>query len=657
MLAKDIRYALRQLFKSPGFTLTAVLTLAFGIGATTAIFSIVEGVLLRPLPFPDPSRLMIVGDQIEGADFGGPGVPAPESVAYARGTTSFSSMGAFTQTGHELSGVGEPASINDARLGAGVFTALGISPVMGRVFTQQEDDSKAQVVVLSYQSWRSRFHGDSGVLGRKILLDRRPYEVIGVMPRDFEFPLNPGQLNRSELWIPLSLTQNELVQGAGSWNFQIVARLKPGVTVAQAGQDMEREAKVIQSNFPPAFGSLRIHGAVQSLDENTVGQARPLVRTLFFAVAIVLFIACANLAGLLLVRVIRRRREIAVRLALGARKVLVLRQNLIEALSLSVIGGVLGLLLASITLRVGVSLLPETLPRISSIGLDWKVVGFALLLAILTGFICGIAPAFAASRTGVNDALKEGGRTGSSGSGHARLRSALVVAEMAVALILLAGAGLLLRSFDKLRQVNLGFHADHMLTASFSLTREQYSTQAAVDAFNSNLLSRLRQIPGVQTAGITGTLPATGSQGGNGFVPEGYVSSKPGELNLGFSSSVTGDYFNAAGIPLLRGRVFNDGDREGAPLVCVVNRNLAQHYWPGQDPIGKRLKIGVTESPTPWMTVVGEIGDIKQTAPDQPITAQFYGPASQLRTALGPFGAPDLLVGGGSIVLRTSLQP
>lgn len=658
MIGKDIRYALRQLRKAPGFALTAVLTLAFGIGATTAIFSIVEGVLLRPLPFLEPSRLVIAGDSLEGADFGGLSVPAPEFVAYARNTSSFANLGAFQPYGHELSGAGEPAQISDARMSAAAFAALGVSPMMGRVFSQQEDDAKAQVAVLSYETWHSRFHADPGVLGKKILLDRKPYEVIGVMPRDFEFPLIPGQLNRSELWIPVSFTQSELVQGAGSWNFQMVGRLKPGVSVAQATQDMEREAKVIQSNFPAAFGSIRIHGAIQGLDENTVGQARPLVRMLFWAVAVVLFIACANLAGLLLVRVIRRRREIAVRLALGARKAVVLRQSLIETLVLSISGGLLGLLFASIALRVGVSLLPETLPRIGSIHLDWQVMSFALALAILTGVVCGLVPAFAASRTGVNDALKEGGRTGSAGGGHARLRSALVVTELAVALVLLTGAGLLLRSFEKLRQVNIGFRTDHMLTAAYSLPRQQYSTQAAVDVFNSNLLMKLRQIPGVQTVGITSTLPATGTIAGNGFVPEGYVSPKPGELNLAFSAQVIGSYFSAAGIPIVRGRAFTEADRNGAPLVCIVNRALVQQYWPGQDPIGKRIKVGVSETPTPWMTVVGEIGDIKQTAPDQPTTAQFYEPFAQLVTAMGQFAGPDMLsANGGWIVLRTSLAP
>lgn len=657
-LARDIRYAVRQLRKAPGFTLTAVLTLAFGIGATTAIFSIVEGVLLRPLPFADPQKLVVLGDVIEGADFPGLSVTAPETLQYERNTHSFSSIGAYHQTSYELSGAGEPAQVNASRLTAGIIPTLGVLPTLGRTFTEQEDEGRSQVAVISYSLWRSRFHGDTHVLGTRILLDRRPYEIIGVMPRDFEFPLVPGQLNRSELWVPMSYTQGELTSGAGSWNQRMVGRLKPGVNPLQAQQDAQRTAQEIMRAFPAAMTSLRIHSVIQPLDENTVSQARPLIRTLFLAVAVVLFIACANLAGLLLVRVIRRRREISVRLALGANGGAILRQSLIETLALSIAGGLLGLVLASSALRVGLSLLPETLPRISSIGLDWPVVGFALLLAVITGLLCGLVPALAASRTGVNDALKEGGRTGTAGAGHARLRSALVIVELAVALVLLSGAGLLLRSFEKLRVVDLGFRTDHLLTASYDLPHQQYSTQNAADAFNSSLLLKLQALPGVQAAGITSTLPGAGDDNNTGFVAEGYVAPKGKELNSAWPSQVIGDYFHAAGIPILRGRAFTSADRADAPLVVIVNRTLAEHYWPGQDPIGKRMHIGIPETPLPWMTVVGEIGDIKQGTSDQDTRPQFYQPASQWKTELGMFATPDMINGSdGSVVLRSSIPP
>jgi predicted permease len=657
-LLHDLRYTLRQLRKSPGFTLTAVLTLSFGIGATTAIFSIVEGVLLRPLPFPEPDRLLCFGDIPEGvdADGGAPNVTAPAVPIYIRDTRVFSSLGAFRQTGFELSGAGDPAQINASRLNASVFTALGVSPLMGRTFTQKEDEGFQQVAVISYQMWHSRFHGDTHILGQTIQLQRRPYEIIGVMPRDFEFPLVPGQLNRSELWVPMSFSQGELVNGVGSWNFRMVGRLKPGVTPAQALQDAQPAVQEIQRSFPPGMGSVRIHPVAQLLTEATVAGARPLVRTLFFAVTVVLFIACANLAGLLLVRVIRRRREISVRLALGASGAVVLRQSLVEALLLSLGGGLFGLVLASAALRAGVSLLPETLPRVSAIGLDWKVVGFALLLAVLTGLLCGLIPAFAAARTGVSEALKEGGRTGTAGGGHARLRSALVIAELAVALVLLTASGLLLRSFEKMRSVDLGFRADHALTASYGLPFRQYATQASVDAFNADLYRKLVQLPGVQAVGVTSMLPAAGQVSSIAFVPEGYVPSKSAGLNLAWGSQVMGNYFRAAGIPLLRGRDFTEADSPAAPLVVIVNRTLAERYWPNQNPIGKRLHIGVPDSPTPWMTVVGEVGDVKQTSADADTANQVYGPAGQFKASIAQFAPPDMLNGTyGSIVLRGQL--
>jgi putative ABC transport system permease protein len=660
-LLREVRFALRQLRKSPGFTLTAVLTLAFGIGATAAIFSIVEGVLLRPLPFANPAQLVTLGDRLEGVDYDddSSGVTAPGVQIYIRDTTAFSSLGGYTNATYELSGVGDPATINASRLTASMFPTLGVSPLKGRFFTQQEDEGIRQVAVLSYQTWRSRFHGDAHVLGQKLLLDRKPYEIIGVMPRDFEFPLVPGQLNRSELWIPMSFTQAELVQGAGAWVNYMVGRLKPGLTPAQAQQDAAGAAQEIMRNFPPALSARRIHPVVFPLDESTLVQARPLLRTLFFAVLVVLFIACANLAGLLLVRVIRRRREISVRLALGASGAAVLRQSLIEALLLSIGGGLLGLALAAAALRVGISFLPDTLPRISSISLDWQVVAFALALALLTGLLCGIMPAFAASRTRVNEALKEGGRTGTSGSGHARLRSALVIAELAVALVLLTASGLLLRSFDKLRSVDLGFRADHTLTAAYSLPKQQYSTQAAIDAFNTSLRTKLEQLPGVSAVGATTILPAIGFEYRATFTPEGYIPPKGAGLNMAWVPSVMGNYFQAQGIPIIRGRDFTPADNATAPLVIIVNRTLAEHYWPGQDPIGKRLHRGPERATTlPWLTVVGEIGDVKQLAADSPIMNQFYLPTGQNKAAAGSFAPPNFLVGNtGFIVLRGAMQP
>jgi predicted permease len=658
-LLADIRYALRQLRRAPGFALTAVFTLAFGIGATTAIFSIVEGVLLRPLPFRDPARLVAVGDAIEGLDPTGNLLmtTCPGIRMYARGTHSFTGLGGYHYAGYELSGMGEPARIRGTRLTASVFPILGISPLMGRTFTEQEDEGRQQVAVISYQMWRGRFNGDAHILGQKIQLNRTPYEIIGVMPRDFEFPLSPGQLNRSELWVPMSFTPDEL-QNPTRWDMNAIARLKPGVTPQQAAQDAAPVAEEIMRSVPPTMGTLRFHPVVRSLQETTVGQARPLVHMLFWAVAAVLFIACVNLAGLLLVRVIQHRREIAVRLALGASGAAVMRRALVEALVLSAAGGFFGLTLADVAVQLGVSFLPESLPRVSAITLDWKVVGLAVGLSLLTGLFCGLVPALSAARTSVNEALKESGRTGTEAVGHARLRSALVIAEIAAALVLLVAAGLLIRSFDRMRAVDLGLRADHILTASYGLPEQHYATQGAVDAFDTSLLTKLRQLPGVLYAGTTTSLPATGGNNNwQAFVAEGYVARK-GEMVQAWDARVMGDYFRASGTPILRGRDFAEADRAGAPLVVIVNRTLAERYWPGQDPIGKRIHLGLPETDLPWMTVIGEIGDVKQTAADAETLCQIYWPMNQYRDQHPRNQPADFVSGGyGSIVLRTQLPP
>jgi putative ABC transport system permease protein len=658
----DLKIAVRYLLKAPGFAATAVLMLALGIGATTAIFSIVEGVLLRPLPFPESNRLMVLADIIQGADVGGSGeagVTVPDIRNYTRDTHSFTSLGGYQQTGYELSSSGEPAQVNATRMTGGVFPALAVEPLLGRVFTQQEDDQKQQVAVLSYATWQSRFHGDRNVLGQKLLLDRKPYLVVGVMPRDFEFPLVPGHLNRSELWVPMSFNEQELSPTAGAnWSYSMVGRLKPGVTPAQGVSDAARVAAETVRNYPAFMAGFSIRPVVRPLQEETIEQARPLVRTLFLAVIVVLLIACANLAGLLLVRAIRRRREVAVRLALGARASALLRQAILESLVLSITGAVAGLALAAIALRVGVSLLPETLPRIGEIGVDWVVVGFALGLAALTGAICGLAPAFAAIRTSVNDALKEGGRTGTAGGGHARLRSALVVMEIAVALVLLAASGLLLRSFEKMREVDLGYQPDHTLVASYGLPQKQYATQSAVNEFNEELLRRLQQLPGVKSVGLTSFLPATGSNSNSAFFAEGSPPSKPGAIPLATMVVIQGDYLQALGIPLRRGRAFTPSDKDGAQLVAVVNQKLAEQSWPGQDPIGKRLRIGTEKMQTPWVTVVGQVADVKENSPDAPSKPQFYVPIRQVEQMFGSLGNPgDVNGNGGFIAVRTAMAP
>lgn len=659
-LLLNLRLALRQLRRTPGFALTVVLTLALGIGATTAIFSLVEGVLLRPLPFHDPDGLVSIGDSLNAeTNFDNAGVTALEIGTYARDTTSFASLGGYTGNSEELSGHGEPAQVNATRMTAGVFPTLGIAPLMGRVFTQREDEGHATVAVLSYRTWQSRFHGDLGILGSKILLDRKPYVVIGVMPRNFEFPLVAGRLNQSELWTPMSFTPDELApSSAANWGYQMVGRLKPGITAEQATQDVNRVAGEVMRNMPPAFRQIHITAHVTSLKESAVASGKPLVQILMYAVLIVLLIACLNVAGLLLVRAIRRRRELAVRLALGASPRALIGNSLMEGILLSGAGGALGLLLAAIALQIAVPMLPDSMPRIDGVHLDTGVVVFALVLALLTGALCGLAPAFAAIRTRVNENLKEGGRTGSAGASHGRLRSALVVTEIAVALVLLAAAGALLRSFQKMREVNPGFRADHVLVAGYNVPGTQYTTQN-VATFNRSLVERLQSLPGSVAAGITNVLPASGFQGGSAYVLDetAHDAASGNTLRIAQWSLVSGNYFQAMSIHLASGRLFNTDDRQGSPPVVIVNQKLANRFWPGGDAVGRHLRIGTVESKTTWATIAGVVADTKTNALDAPDTEQIYSPVDQFYSILGQFAPKEQGGFGGFIVLRSTLPP
>lgn len=660
-ILSDLKLTYRQLRKSPKFTITAVFILALGIGSTTAIYSIVHGVLLRPLPFPHPEQLVTLGDQVSGTDWGhtdpGP-VTGPEVMIYPRETRSFQSLGGYGYAGFELSGISQPAQITAFRMTPSIFTALEISPMMGRVFTEAEDKQRAQVAVLSFATWKSRFGGSPQVLGTKILLDRKPYVVIGVMPRDFEFPLVEGQLYRPELWVPMSLTPQEVSsEASSSWYLNLVGRLKPGVSLAQAQSDAGRVAQEIMRNYPPDAQNFRIHPVVYPLQAITVLEVRPLLRMLFLAVSVVLLIACANLAGLLLVRAIRRQHETAVRLAIGASGRTILTQMILESLVLSLAGGIIGIGMAALALTLGRNFLPETLPRMNEISLDWNVVGFSLLLAIVTGFLCGLAPGFAALKTNICNMMKEGSRTGSGSGSHARLRSALVVVEIAVALVLLASSGLFLRSFANMSAVDLGFRPDHVMTASYSLPRKEYSKQEQLDNFNRRLVEQLKQLPGVQSVGITSTLPMSGS-GISAFVVQGYVDPRGPDQTAAPLIVVQDDYFQAIGMRLLRGRYFTEEDNPTSQLAVIVNREFAEHYWPHQDPIGKQLRVGTQKANTPWLTVIGEVADAKLSRADEDAQEQYFLPLKQLAKADGAYTTPtDLFGDGGTIVLRSALPP
>ena len=658
-LTQNFRLAFRQLGKTPGFTLTVVLTLALGIGATTAIFSLVEGILLRPLPFSNPDRLVLLGDHLGGGQ--NTPVTAREIGIYSNVTSAFSSMGGYAATSYELSGSAASGATSEevraARFNAGVFPTLGVLPVLGRVFTQPEEDAHQPLTVISYGLWLTRYQRDPRVLGSTIDLDRRPYTIIGVMPRSFAFPLEDGQLDQVQLWVPMSLTPDELAdQSAGFWGYQMVARLKDGVTFSQAAQDADRVAQQVMRSFPVNMSAIRIQGDITRLMEYAVADVRPLLRTLFFAVSIVLLIACFNVAGLLLVRAIRRRREYAVRLALGARASAIIRESVCEGLLLSFAGGLLGLAFAAAAIRTALHLLPESMPRVDSISINGIVVGFALLLAFATGALCSLAPAFAALRTNLTESLKEGVRTGTGASSHAWLRSTLVVSEIAIALVLLTISGAFLRSFQKMRAVDPGFRPDNVLVASYQLPLNQYNTQTSAEAFNRAVVDRLAGKPGIVAAGITNILPASGLYGGVGYTIEG-APVDTWKLKFAMFAITYGDYFRAMSIPLLDGRYFTTDDRSDSSLVVIVGQSMAEHSWPGQRAVGKRMHVGNPQKGLPWATVVGVVADTKVGSPDEPSKDQLYLSAEQPAILFGSDASDHPILTSGYITLRSALPP
>jgi predicted permease len=636
---QNLRFAFRQLRKSPGFTFTVILTLALGIGATTAIFSLVDGILLRPLSFSQPDRLVLLGDHLaSGLDFG---VTAREIATYSKATSAFSSLGGYAPRTYEVSGNATPEVVHAARLSAGVFPTLGVQPIIGRVFTRQEEDAAQPLAVISYALWLNRYHRDPHIVGTSIVLNRKTYSVIGVMPRSFQFPLLAGQLDQAQLWVPISLGPDELSDAAaGNWGYHMVGRLKDGVSLSQAIQDVDRVAQQIMRDFPAGISAIHIRGDVTPLREHVVESAQPLLRTLFLAVSVVLLIACLNVAVLLLVRAIRRQREYAVRLTLGARPSAILGESLCQGLLLSVAGGVLGMVFAALAIRAGVHLLPESMPRIDSISMDTTVGTFALLLALGTGVLCSLIPGFAALRTN-----------------HSWLRSALVVSEIAIALVLLTVSTAFLRSYQKMLSVDPGFQSQHVLVASYQLPSRQYSTNGSIDKFNRDVVDRLSNEPGIVALGITTALPASGGSAASGYTIEGVPASK-WKLQFANFAIIYGDYFRAMGIPLIAGRYFTLDDRSDTPLVVIVNKSMAKHCWPGESAIGKRFHAGNPRRPYPFATVVGVVADTKVGSRDEPGADQWYAPVEQ-PAILNGYVDPEVRTqpSGGYITLRSAQAP
>jgi putative ABC transport system permease protein len=655
-LIRDLHFALRQLRKAPGFTATAVLTLAIGIGGVTAVFSVVEAVLLRPLPFREPAQLMSLHERAE-QDKHELRMSAPDVLFFQQESKAFSSIGGFIGSTYELTEAGAPFRAQAERASSTIFPLLGIEPTLGRTFTQQEDDNAAPVTVISYALWKERFHSDPNVLGQKIDLDRRPYTIIGVMPRDFEFPLDAGRLSHRDLWVPMSFTTVEKNSEGDNFDYSAIGRLKPGVTLPQAREDVDRVIGAIQAKYPAS--GVKLHAYFIPLHDEVVGRARPMLRVLFGVVALILLIACVNLANLLLVRAAGRRREFGVRLALGAARRTMLRQLLTESLLLSSLGGGAGVALAIALVQAAAAKLPDSLPRLSEIGVSWPMLIAAIALTTATGFLCGLAPALESIRPHLIESVRDGGHGASYGRGQSRLRSGMVVLEVGMAMVLLVSAGLLLRSFAKMLEVDPGFQPAHLLTASLALPAHDYPTQQKVDDFLTNLQHRLEANPQVKSVGFSSNIPIVGQRSGRLIAPQGYTQS-PGEgWSIASNYLTHGNYFEATRIPLIRGRYFTAADEDPkAPLVTVISQSLANRYFAGKDPIGMGIKVGPSfESTMPTMTVVGVVGDIKQGARDQATVPQMYEPLGQARADLGPYGAMIGVAGDMNIVVRPEGDP
>jgi putative ABC transport system permease protein len=631
-LIQDLRYGLRMLGKSPGFTAVAVLTLALGIGANTAIFSIVDAVLLHPLPFKNPSQLVMLWEGLP--EIGYPKIEgsAPDLILFEREQRSFDSVGAFQNKDLDISGwAGEPERITAARVSASLFPTLGVSPLIGRTYTRAEDESRAKVVVLSYGLWQRRYAGDRGILGQTIDLDREPYTVLGVMPQNFVFPVRgpEGSDRPAEVWVPMSFTPSELAAWGMYFNNNVLCRLKPGVTIAQAQAEANLIAGRLMQAYPAAFlkafPNARVRMNVTPFGREVVGPVQTLLLVLMTAVGLVLLIACANVATLLLSRGASRSREIAIRTALGASRVRLVRQMLTESLVLALAGGVLGVLIALWGTNGLLSLAPQSIRLPQGVSVGAPVLAFLAAVCCITAVVFGAAPAFQISAISLQGGLQEGGRSGTPGRGRRRLQGIFVTAEFALALVLLVGAGLLVRSFGKLLDTDPGFRPERVLTMSVPLPARAYSKAAQIREFYQQALERISALPGVKSEGVSNDLPLNGTIT-DAVKVEGSTGSTPATR----VSWVLGDYFRTMGIPVLRGRVFTPEDRQGTQLVAVISEDAAKTLWPGQDAIGKRFTGAGQRN---FLTVIGIVGDVSDSALDMKPLPHVYAPYLQVADA------------------------
>ena len=623
-LLQDIRYGWRMLAKSPGFTIVVVFTLAIGIGANTAIFSVINAAMFHALPFRAPEQLVHLWETRPAHEFVQMEASRPNFLEWQASNHVFSGLAGYTGVDLSLTGRGAPQRIFGARVTSNFFDVLGVQPLLGRAFRPGEDRSGGErSALLSYGLWQGRFGGDPRMIGQSLTLNGQPYTVVGILPREFQF----AKRGNAEVWVPLNPSADESTRRTFHW-VNVVGRLIPGVTVQQAQAEMTRLAHRLAAQYPEANagGDAR----VLSLHEEIVGPVQPVLFSLLGAVGLVLLIACVNVANLLLARAKARQKEIAVRQALGATRWRLLRQVLTEAVILALCGGGLGLLWARWGVDLIIASVPAQLlafmPYLRGVSLNLGVLEFTLAISVLTGILFGLVPALQASHLNLQDALKEGTRV-AGGAAHQRLRSALVVSEIALSMVLLAGAGLLTKSLVRLLDLNPGFETQNLLAMPASAPPARYSDQERNAAFLRQLLERIQTVAGVRGAALIDTTPLNGG-GTTGFTVEGRPTPAPGQAPEANTRDVSPGYFNVMGVPLLHGRLFTEQDKAGTPLVLIINKTLADKLFPGEDAVGHRFVFAFDSHPAA-AEIVGVVGDERLGSLDQAVTPVLYSSSFQ----------------------------
>ena len=629
VIRHDLRYALRSLHQRPGFTALTVLTLALGIGATSAIFSVVNGVLLQPLPYDRPDDVMMIHTRLEGNPRGE--LSLPEYWDLREQARAFTHFAAFSDGSLTVTGSGTPERLQAGFVTADAFPLLGVSPVRGRGFAAEEDlPGRPAVVVLSDGLWRRRFGADPEIVGRTLILDDEPTTVLGVMPPGFQLPTHYAG-SGMELWTLLRL-EPAVDRSERGWHWlTAMGRARPGVGAGGADREVAALMAGMLQRYPNEY-DLDFAGSAGPAAEELVGDIRPVILVLMGAVGLLLLIACANVASLFLARAEARQREIAVRAALGARSGRIVRQLLTESAALATAGGLLGLLFATWGIRALVAAAPPTLPRLEAIEMDGWVLIFTAAITLSTGMLFGLVPALHSARPDLSTALTEGGRGGSAGIGRQRFRRGLVVSQIALALVLVAAAGLLIQSFARMRGVDPGFAPAGLLTARVELSPVRYESNEQIRAFYERFVRRLETIPGVRSAAAVKALPMTQLELGDwSFLREGRYSlpPRPSEWSMAYWQATSAGYFETMRIPVLQGRGFEDTDRIGAPGVAVINRTLARQVWPAGDALGQRILMGGGATDSVWRTVVGIVGDVRHRGLDADPRPEIYLPHAQ----------------------------